>query len=152
MKIDVPKLPEEGKWFDDEGAASLYHLEFPLCQFQDVIQIHLFVNKVSGDLLARGELVTKVHIQCVRCLNDFIYPINIKEFTFCEPIKNRPIIDLTEPIKEDILLTLPSKPLCRKDCKGLCTKCGQDLNDKKCGCKKETKNLRLSDLDKLKFD
>ncbi|MGN1419584.1 MAG: YceD family protein [Acutalibacteraceae bacterium] len=39
---------------------------------------------------------------------------------------------------EDIYLFLPSKYLCKDDCKGLCPKCGANLNEKSCSCKKET--------------
>ena len=62
------------------------------------------------------------------------------------------MIDLTEPIREDVLMAIPSKPLCRDACKGLCPQCGQDLNVKECGCKKDRQNISFNDLDKLKFD
>ena len=44
--------------------------------------------------------------------------------------------NLDELIREDILLSLPTKILCREDCKGLCPYCGTNLNEKQCGCKK----------------
>ena len=46
-------------------------------------------------------------------------------------------LDLDGLILEDALLSLPSKILCKPDCKGLCAKCGKDLNEGKCECKKE---------------
>ena len=46
-------------------------------------------------------------------------------------------MDLDELVRADLLLELPTKVLCREDCKGLCPKCGKDLNFGPCDCKKE---------------
>jgi len=43
-------------------------------------------------------------------------------------------VDVDIPLLEEILLSVPSKILCREDCKGLCPKCGQDLNTGACSC------------------
>ena len=48
-------------------------------------------------------------------------------------------LDLTALVREDLLLALPAKFLCREDCKGLCPVCGANLNEKDCGC--DLKNL-----------
>lgn len=42
------------------------------------------------------------------------------------------ILDLTDEVRQDILLEQPLQPLCRTDCAGLCVECGQDLNDARC--------------------
>lgn len=47
------------------------------------------------------------------------------------------VLDLDELIEEEVQLFLPSKMLCREDCKGLCTKCGKNLNLGKCDCKSD---------------
>lgn len=47
------------------------------------------------------------------------------------------VLDLDEFITEEINLFLPSKILCKPDCKGLCYKCGKNLNLGDCGCKKD---------------
>ena len=46
-------------------------------------------------------------------------------------------LDLAQLAREDIILALPSKLLCKEDCKGLCPQCGANLNDAPCQCKKE---------------
>lgn len=48
-------------------------------------------------------------------------------------------LDLEELAREDVLLQIPSKMLCSEDCAGLCPKCGQNLNHKRCGC--ETREI-----------
>lgn len=45
---------------------------------------------------------------------------------------------LDELVSEDIFLSMPSRFLCREDCKGLCSVCGADLNQGKCACAKPT--------------
>ncbi len=152
MKIEINKMPEAGFWAEEAETAKEMGLSYPACQFKDPIKMNFFVNKVSGDLLAQGPVTTQAHIECSRCLNDFIYPIDLKKFTFCEPIGKQLIIDLTDAVTGDIILALPSKPLCKEDCQGLCVKCGQDLNSGKCSCAKDSKDIRLAELDKIKFD
>lgn len=46
-------------------------------------------------------------------------------------------LEIDRLILEDIYLFLPSKFLCKEDCKGLCSKCGTNLNEKSCDCKKD---------------
>ena len=50
------------------------------------------------------------------------------------------VLDLEALVREDILLELPTKFLCREDCKGLCPKCGKNLNDGPCSCKNDDDN------------
>ncbi len=58
-------------------------------------------------------------------------------------------LDLDELIRADILLELPTKFLCRSDCKGICPQCGKNLNDGSCGCIKHQVDPRLEVLKKL---
>ena len=58
-------------------------------------------------------------------------------------------LDLDELLRADILLELPSKFLCSPDCRGLCPKCGRNLNDGDCGCDLHQTDPRLEVLKKL---
>jgi len=53
-------------------------------------------------------------------------------------------------IREQLLLALPMKPLCKEDCRGICSKCGEDLNNNLCGCKNDGIDPRWIPLKKLK--
>ena len=57
-------------------------------------------------------------------------------------------LDVEELIRDDVLLSFPTQLLCREDCKGLCHICGQNLNEKQCGCK-EPVDPRLAALMQL---
>ncbi len=59
------------------------------------------------------------------------------------------VLDLDELIYTDVLLSAPAKVLCREDCKGLCPKCGRNLNDGPCGCETGETDPRLAALREL---
>ena len=59
------------------------------------------------------------------------------------------VIELDAPVTADILLELPSKHLCKEDCKGLCPKCGKNLNLGECGCDLRETDPRLEVLKSL---
>lgn len=55
-------------------------------------------------------------------------------------------IDLTPSVVENLILAIPMKPLCQPDCRGICPKCGQDLNLGRCNCPVEIGDPRLAVL------
>ena len=69
-----------------------------------------------------------------------------------EPFNGK-TIDLDPVVREQVLLALPASVLCRDDCKGLCTTCGQDLNEKDCGHGKVKEvDVRLAKLKDIKLN
>ncbi|MBQ8029052.1 MAG: DUF177 domain-containing protein [Clostridia bacterium] len=58
-------------------------------------------------------------------------------------------LDILNLTLEDVFLFLPSKYLCKEDCKGICSRCGTNLNEKSCGCKKEVDPRLAALLDLL---
>ena len=61
-------------------------------------------------------------------------------------------IDLDPIVREQVLLALPVSVLCQEDCRGLCTVCGQDLNEKDCGCERKVVDVRLAKLKDIKLN
>jgi uncharacterized protein len=59
-------------------------------------------------------------------------------------------IELDPLVREQILLALPGYPLCREDCKGLCPVCGQNLNERECGCDRRVPDPRWAGLEKFR--
>ena len=100
-------------------------------------------------------------VECVRCLEPFAYRLSFSltdrflpaseaahdEDAF--PISNDNSVDLSEPLREIILLSLPMHAVCRPDCRGLCPQCGQNLNFGQCDCQKEEIDPRLAILKQL---
>jgi uncharacterized protein len=115
------------------------------------------LTRTNRGILVQGKLNTLVSIECSRCLNSFDYPlnINIEEEYFPvidinsgsaleipdEPdsfkIDEHHILDLREAVRQNGLLAIPMKPLCRKDCPGICPDCGKDLTKGNCSCDKK---------------
>ncbi len=58
-------------------------------------------------------------------------------------------LDAEELLRDNLILWMPSKVLCKPDCKGLCDQCGKNLNEGECGCKKSTVDPRLAALGSL---
>jgi uncharacterized protein len=127
------------------------------------------ITRTNRGMLVRGSLHIKIPSECSRCLKTYDYPLdfNIEEEFFPvidvnsgisvelpeEPgsftIDEHHILELSEAIRQNALLAVPMKPLCRADCAGLCTKCGKDLNKGQCHCEKEEVDSRWSKLAKL---
>jgi uncharacterized protein len=59
-------------------------------------------------------------------------------------------VDLAPLVRDAVLLHLPPAPLCKEDCRGLCTRCGANLNDGECGCDPGPSDPRWAALDVLK--
>ena len=58
-------------------------------------------------------------------------------------------LDVDEFVYSEVILDLPSKHLCSEECKGICFKCGKNLNDGECGCSKKEVDPRLAKLMEL---
>ncbi len=61
-------------------------------------------------------------------------------------------INLDPIVREQVLLALPMSAVCREDCQGLCAQCGQNLNEKKCGCEQKVIDPRLAPLMNIKLN
>jgi uncharacterized protein len=61
-------------------------------------------------------------------------------------------IQLDPIVREQLALALPVSVVCKEDCKGLCTVCGQDLNEKECGCERKVVDIRLAKLKDIKIN
>ena len=61
-------------------------------------------------------------------------------------------INLQQGIQEQVVMAFPLKPLCDENCKGLCPKCGSDLNQGDCGCKREPGSNKFAVLKNLQLD
>ena len=100
----------------------------------------------AGVVLLKASCEFSMRHECDRCLSEFEreYDFNFEhtlvlksytdddELVVCENSN----LELDELLVNDILLSLPTKILCREDCKGLCLTCGKNLNEGDCGCDK----------------
>ena len=108
------------------------------------------VRNTAGVLVMTGLITTTIHGVCDRCASDFdrdveipIDVVLVTEFSnedsedeWVFPLEGDSA-DLEDIVRTVFVLNLDSKMLCKEDCKGLCCRCGTNLNDGPCGCQKE---------------
>lgn len=139
-------------------------------QFPRGVPVALAYYRLGADLLFRGHFSAEVAGTCARCLES--YPFSMREpFLFVlkpatdakadpelspedlvESFYQGPEVDLSPHLREAALLALPTRPLCREDCEGLCPRCGANLNAGRCGCPEEQTDPRRSALRAMKRD
>ena len=110
-------------------------------------------------IVINSSIKTKLKLNCSRCLDTFIYPIDIdieERFTNDKELQNEETmfvdsdtLNITEIIENSIISTLPIKRLCKEDCKGLCSQCGANKNVENCSCLDYDVDIRLAKLREL---
>lgn len=127
------------------------------------------VTRLGDGLLVQGDVEAKVQLQCSRCLDDISLPVDASleeqfqptvDVETGRPIKREEeeeddtiflidtnhLMDLTEPVRQALLVAIPMRPLCREDCQGLCVVCGANLNYTDCGHRQQTEDKRWEAL------
>ena len=119
------------------------------------------VRNTAGVLVLTGELTTRLHGQCDRCTKPFERDFAVDvEAVLVPKLENEDYddpwtfelvgdqADLDDILTTAVVLNMDSKLLCSEDCKGLCPRCGADLNFGPCGCRPEP-DPRLAVLQQL---
>jgi len=125
------------------------------------------LTQVDGGVWAIGDLSARVTSACSRCLqysetdlniyfDQTYYPLTdifagvaISLPSDADPeflIDGHHMLDLSEAIRQSIIVSLPSKPLCNKSCSGLCPGCGSNLNESSCTCSEAPIDVRWEPL------
>ena len=98
------------------------------------ITYHLSAVMAGADLIVTGSASVPLATVCARCLDDIRVPISVKNLCFhFEKVRDLEV-DLTEDVREELLLAVPSCFYCSPDCKGICPVCGANLNHASCAC------------------
>jgi len=172
MEIDLKTLGEGVANWRKETEPEELELAYPDYTFADPVQINLKINQTDNQYVIRGQVKTLARTRCVKCLNDFGLPIDAevgwvvqvtadpKEMETSEDLddfwlieKGETHLDITSRVRELILVNLADHPVCRDDCRGLCPRCGNNLNEGPCGCQSKEIDNRWGPLrDLLKDD
>lgn len=175
-KLNVEDIPEEGieiQLVEEGGGLKELLLDFPHVDFSPdkAVRGHLVINKSDKAVWIKGRIEAEMILQCGRCLEEFRLPLDSNCDVALFPFEDETLpeeeelnvedlrssyyyggeIDLSAIVREQILLDIPYKPLCRPSCKGLCPTCGEDLNRGSCLCKEEVFDERFAPLRKLKI-
>jgi len=134
MKINIDQIPPQGLTLEETIPPKDLELETELVQSCGPVQVKADVFKITNAVTVDLNLNAPVTFICSRCLNEFEVILNKNLKLGYQVDKTQHEIDLTPGIRQDIILEYPIKPLCRPDCKGLCPRCGRNLNEGKCSC------------------
>jgi uncharacterized metal-binding protein YceD (DUF177 family) len=122
MKVHLLQIPDGGKHYEGEDPSAILDLHEPDTQPVSPVRYALDVGLSDGGLFATGEVGVDMELRCVNCLEKFQYPVRVSDFALQMELPGTETIDLTEPIREDILLALPAHPHCdwngEKQCPG----------------------------------
>lgn len=164
MKLDLSDL------LKSPGTSFKFHMEEEV-ELEGVKLIAPLIadfafENTGKTLVIDAQVETKVLLQCSRCLEDFPFPIHphFQESFTNEQLKldihgnlitreeevvsvfEGHVLDLTEFLRQNMIINLPLMPLCSLDCKGLCPICGKNLNEGECQCDKKKVDPRWQKL------
>lgn len=134
MKIDTRKIPEEGLTLTEEFSPAELDLDTEVIKFSGSIKAKAVVSKSYDAVGVALVIEATMLILCSRCLEEVNSVFN-KQFELHYAVdKLEPVIELDPDIRGEIILSYPINPLCEAGCKGLCPKCGYNLNQGGCNC------------------
>ena len=159
MKVDISsilKVDDASLNVEFNGSIENFESTYDDLFFGEPIEFKgTFVN-IGGIIKLYGRLITGYSVKCSRFLRaikkDIV--VDIKE-DFTEEDKfdkdeaytyQGKIIELDKVLKDNIILNLPAKQICTEECKGLCSICGGNLNEKDCKCSEDEVNPRMAVL------
>jgi uncharacterized protein len=148
-------VPADAPFWDGTGLRPLGPLE-----------MDLVARSVGDGVLVRGRLQATMALECRRCLSPVSHRVDdtvdmlfseIGEDTEIEgevyPLPARgDELDLTDAVREQLLLLAPEFALCSEECRGLCPQCGTNLNEGECDCVPEAPPSPWDALKQAKFD
>jgi len=159
--------------------AKICDLDIGIDEFSFDDDIHVICSMQKDMDLARieGEVNASPILECSRCLKSFRQDIvgyfsivarhlrkgetvpvysdddkNEDEDDLIYIAHDEDSIDITKFVHDALLLSIPLKPVCSEDCKGLCPVCGNNLNESECGCNRESNDPRWRVLSEILGD
>jgi uncharacterized protein len=176
-KLRVEDIPEGGldlHLSDPQEESDRYFDGIPARQFSinEDVEARISLRVAAKAVQVEGWVHTGLDLQCCRCLETFSYPltsqIDVTLFRETDVALEEEIelgsqdlevsffsgdeIDLSGLVREQIILSIPYKALCHEECRGLCPRCGTNLNEGDCGCDRKAQESAFDVLRNLKMD
>ncbi|GAB4412352.1 MAG: DUF177 domain-containing protein [Thermodesulfovibrionales bacterium] len=164
MKILLSDISDEGLDLDVGET-----IESGSLRLLSPVRAVLRIDRVGSEVLVKGTITANIELQCSRCLRKFPKDAVVSVDVVYHPVEelkgedryevgkdelnmgfySGDELDIQELMLEQILLSVPMKPLCSESCKGICPKCGTDLNIKTCSCEIREMDPRLAVLKRI---
>jgi uncharacterized protein len=181
MYIRIEQIKEEGLALDFEEKPEVFPVLSEMinqgeCEFVAPIKTALRAIRIGDMIEVKGEINTFVRLPCGRCLKEYETPLTSRfDLTYVHRIPGAQEdedqeeveisaaemgliyfegdeIRLQEGLQEQVIMAFPIKALCKENCKGLCSSCGNDLNQGDCGCDRQPPNGKFAALKNLKLN
>ncbi len=154
MFVRARDIGFERRIFEGEDPAAILELggreEDRVVRPAGPVRYRLAIYEAGGEIVVAGAVRMQVEFRCSRC--DRYFGATVEEPSVLEvldvPQKDE-FVDLTDRLREAILLRFPSHPVCREDCPGLCPLCGAHRGETACQCRPPSDG-RWSALDGLR--
>lgn len=179
MIIHLEEILESGLFLTVEENPKMFPLLIEMKDAGEINAIHPVKTsfkaiRIKELVEMEGTIETIIGLSCSRCLIDFNLPVktdfaltftkDIPEYTVTDGDEGRELtaeemgmirfkgdkINLQNAVQEQVILSIPFKPLCDETCKGLCVTCGNNLNEQTCECDQRKGDSRFSILKTLK--
>ena len=131
MKIRISEIPEEGLTLSERFDPAALNLETPDLRFTASLAVTASFQKQQDAVWVAVTVTGQTEEVCGRCLEQVPRRYG-EEFQMDYWVKDKVDLDVTDDIRQEILLSVPVKYLCREDCRGLCPRCGANLNERSC--------------------
>ena len=134
-----------------------YDTDIDFVEFTEPMRVSGEIVNMGGYMRLRARVSVEYDTECSRCLAP-LHRVFTQEFertaVVAGSLENTRDegADETPAAVEELLTNFPTKELCREDCRGLCPKCGKNLNEGECGCPKKEIDPRLAKLAELLDD
>jgi len=147
MKIQVAGLSQGAHRFSFRVPAAQLMLGD---EFTHDVDVDVVLDRTATEIALKADIRTGGQFVCDRCVAEFnlaltpsyrmLYVWDGADTTHLDPSEvqvvspSLAVVDMSEDVRQTILLAVPLKLLCREDCRGLCPGCGADLNREACRC------------------
>ena len=168
MFIALEQLEEHPVHFDEVFAPGRIEYVEEISQVAP-LKVRGTASLIDREIQVTGKLETELELICARCLEPLVLPVKRTFSLFYQPLADAPAEDeqqvprgeeevgfyrgdglqLEDVAKEQVLLNLPMRSLCREDCKGLCPVCGGNRNREACKCEEHLTDPRWDALKKI---
>jgi uncharacterized protein len=167
LKVDLDRLARQRRVRIDE----IVPADDPLwdglgVRFAAPVALQLDVQQAGTDIVVRGGLQAEAELECRRCLKpvrlrldeDLTFVYRPETAASAEDEDSYPLparareLDLSRAVREHVMLAVPQYAICEEACRGLCPRCGTNLNEATCACETEEEDPRWAALRRLRED
>jgi uncharacterized protein len=171
VRIELDKLEEQSGRFAHTYRADELVLDDEHVRLVEPPQITGRIRRSGHEVRLEGQITARAEVDCDRCLKQVTVPIEtsfdvtyvpasdyverdaaeLQEEDLGVSVYEDEVIDMDELVREQVLLTLPTRALCTEDCKGLCPVCGTNRNESPCECEPKEVDPRWGALKGFRF-